>query len=106
MVAQPSTLTGIVNLVHLSQTEMFQTHFTACLGRLATSQDFSELFGNFRNFLDPFGAQLLAESSQAERSEALPREARQPPKAAGAEGAPEPREGFKQKHGCDSTGRD
>ena len=44
--------------------------------------------------------------SQAERSEALPREARPPPKAAGAEGAPEPREGRKRKLGYDSTGLD
>ena len=48
----------------------------------------------------------FAERSQAERIEALPREARLPPKAAGAEGAPELREGFKQKHGCDSTACD
>ena len=41
--------------------------------------------------------QPRAELSQAERSEALPREARPPPKAAGAEGAPELREGFKRK---------
>ena len=34
---------------------------------------------------------------------AVPREARPPPKAAGAEGAPELREGFKRKLGCDST---
>ena len=40
------------------------------------------------------------------RSSAKPCEARQPPKAAGAEGAPEPREGRKRKLGCDSTGRD
>ena len=45
----------------------------------------------------------LAELSQAERSEAPLREARPPPKAAGAEGAPELREGFKRKLGCDST---
>ena len=44
-------------------------------------------------------AQPHAELSQAERSEALPREARPAPKAAGAEGAPELREGFKQKPG-------
>ena len=47
---------------------------------------------------------ILAELSQAERSEALPREARPPPKAAGAEGAPELREGFKRKLECDPTG--
>ena len=47
--------------------------------------------------------QPLAEQSQAERSEALLREAQLPPKGAGAEGAPELREGFKQKLGCDST---
>ena len=35
---------------------------------------------------------------------AVPREARLPPKAAGAGGAPELREGFKRKLGCDSTG--
>ena len=52
------------------------------------------------------GTKPPAELNQAERSEAPPREARLPPKAACAEGAPEPREGFKQKHGCDSTGRD
>ena len=51
-------------------------------------------------------AQPHAKLSQAERSEALPREARPPPKAAGAEGAPELREGFKQKHGCDLTACD
>ena len=38
-----------------------------------------------------------AEISQAERSEVPPREARPPPKAAGAEGGPEPREGFRRK---------
>ena len=43
------------------------------------------------------GIKLRAELSQAERSEALLREAQPPPKAAGAEGAPELREGFKQK---------
>ena len=47
--------------------------------------------------------QPLADQSQAERSEALLREAQLPPKAAGAEGAPELREGFKQKLGFDST---
>ena len=52
------------------------------------------------------GVQPLAELSQAERSEALPREARQPPKAAGAEGAPELREGFRVKLGCDETRSD
>ena len=41
--------------------------------------------------------QPRAELSQAERSEVLPREARPLPKAAGAEGAPELREGFKRK---------
>ena len=45
----------------------------------------------------------FAELSQTERSEALLREARPPPKAAGAEGAPEPREGRKRKLGCDPT---
>ena len=49
------------------------------------------------------GAQSLAELNQAERSEAQPREARPPPKAAGAEGAPELREGRQAKLGCDST---
>ena len=44
-----------------------------------------------------------AELSQAERSEALPREARPPPKAAGAEGAPELRKGRQAKLGCDPT---
>ena len=48
-------------------------------------------------------AQPLAELSQAERSEAQPREARPPPTAAGAEGAPELREGRQAKLGCDST---
>ena len=48
----------------------------------------------------------LAELNQAERSEAPPREARLPPKAACAGGAPEPREGFRVKLGCDLTGRD
>ena len=55
------------------------------------------------------GAQPPAEPSLAERSEAsarsaVPREARPPPKAAGAEGAPELREGFKRKQECDPTG--
>ena len=49
---------------------------------------------------------LLAEFSLAARSKAQLREARSPPKAACAGGAPEPREGFKQKHGCVSTGCD
>ena len=44
--------------------------------------------------------QPRAELSQAERSEALLREAQPPPKAAGAEGAPELGEGFKQKLGA------
>ena len=37
---------------------------------------------------------------------AVPREARPPPKAAGAEGAPELREGFRVKLRCDQTKSD
>ena len=63
---------------------------------------------SFSGCLSDRGAQPLAELSLAERSEAparsaVPREARPAPKAPGAEGAPEPREGRQAKLGCDST---
>ena len=64
---------------------------------------------SFSGCLSDRGAQPLAELNLAERSEAparsaVPREARPAPKAPGAEGAPELREGFKRKLECDPTG--
>ena len=48
-------------------------------------------------------AQPLAELSQAERSEAQPREARQAAEGGQHFDVPEPREGRQTKQGCDST---